>query len=263
MVADTLNFWRLFGIERHHQLLLKWLIITVATVFGAAAAQYFGLFAEVISSDRSRISIAIMVLFVLTAIHCAVRTFEISSQLNQTAQAAQQIKAHPEYFALADDGVVVGNGERLQPSLLTDHVRDLIIKSAVGREAPLDSKVLLETMEARLKGRQEIGWFVSDQMLRLGLLGTVIGFILMLGPLIDIESIDISSMRAVLSAMSSGMAVALYTTLVGLIGAILVKVQYYFLENTTDELVALTSEVSDVLVVPALQGRRLESRHAS
>lgn len=263
MVADTLNVWRLFGIERHHQLLLKWLILMVATVFGAAAAQYFGLFAEVFASDRSRISIGIMVLFVLTAIHCAVRTFEISSQLNRTAQAAQQIKAHPEYFALADDGIVVGNGERLQPSLLTDHVRDLIVKSAAGQEAPLDSRVLLETMEARLKGRQEIGWFVSDQMLRLGLLGTVIGFILMLGPLIDIESIDISSMRAVLSAMSSGMAVALYTTLVGLIGAILVKVQYYFLENTTDELIALTSEVSDVLVVPALQGRRLESRHAS
>jgi len=261
LVVEALNIWRLFGVERHHQLLLKWLIITAATVFGATAASYFGLFGEVISSDRSKISVAIMVIYVLTAIHCAVRTFEISTEMNMSARAAQQIRANTGYYALAGDEVVLANGERLEPSVLTTLVRDLIIKASAKGEGAIDTRVLLETLEARLKARQEIGWFVSDQVLRLGLLGTVVGFILMLGPLIEIESIDISSMRGVLSAMSSGMAVALYTTLCGLIGALLLKLQYYFLESTTDELMAVTAEVSDVLVVPALQGRRLEGRH--
>jgi biopolymer transport protein ExbB/TolQ len=92
----------------------------------------------------------------------------------------------------------------------------------------------------------------------------VVGFILMLGPLTAIQNIDVSSMRQVLSAMSSGMAVALFTTLCGLIGGILLKLQFYFLEGTTDQLIAMATEITEVYVVPVLEvAPPVDSRHAA
>jgi hypothetical protein len=37
--------------------------------------------------------------------------------------------------------------------------------------------VLLGALERRIKGRDSIGWLIADLMFKLGLLGTVIGFI--------------------------------------------------------------------------------------
>ena len=46
---------------------------------------------------------------------------------------------------------------------------------------------------------------------------------------------------------------ALYTTLCGLIGGILLKFQYYFLEGTTEEMISMATEVTEVYVVPVLE----------
>ena len=75
----------------------------------------------------------------------------------------------------------------------------------------------------------------------------------MLGPLASIQTIDVSSMRSVLSTMSGGMAIALYTTLVGLIGGILLRLQYFFVERGVEDLVAMTTEITEVFVVPVLE----------
>ena len=73
--------------------------------------------------------------------------------------------------------------------------------------------------------------------MKLGLTGTVIGFILMLLPIGDIKQFDPSLMQQLLSAMSGGMAVALYTTLAGLVTSTLLKLQYYLLDSALASLV--------------------------
>ena len=50
----------------------------------------------------------------------------------------------------------------------------------------------------------EFGWFCSDVMLKLGLIGTVIGFIIMLSSLSDIQH-SITLLQGVLTTMGSGM----------------------------------------------------------
>ena len=62
-------------------------------------------------------------------------------------------------------------------------------------------------------------------------MGTVIGFILMLMPIAEIQTFDPSTLQQLLSSMSGGMAVALYTTLTGLITSTLVKYQYYLADS--------------------------------
>ena len=76
------------------------------------------------------------------------------------------------------------------------------------------------------------GWFAADSVLKIGLLGTIIGFILMLAPIGELTSFDATSLQGALAAMSAGMAVALYTTLTGLIANILLRFQFQFLADT-------------------------------
>lgn len=75
------------------------------------------------------------------------------------------------------------------------------------------------------------GWFAADSVLKIGLLGTIIGFILMLAPIGELTSFDAASLQSALAAMSAGMAVALYTTLAGLIANIVLRFQFQFLAD--------------------------------
>ena len=69
--------------------------------------------------------------------------------------------------------------------------------------------------------------------MKLGLLGTIIGFIIMLAPIAGLDASDKSLLKSSMGLMSDGMAVAMYTTLAGLVGSILLKIQYYMLDGAT------------------------------
>lgn len=76
---------------------------------------------------------------------------------------------------------------------------------------------------------EEVGWFMSEMCLNLGMLGTIIGFCMMLA---GFDGLDISKQQTVqglLSELGKSMATALYTTLVGLICGQLLKIQYFLL----------------------------------
>ena len=116
----------------------------------------------------------------------------------------------------------------------------------------LDQTLILRRLADSLSYRQRVGWFVADAMLKLGLLGTVIGFISMLSSIQSIDSFDVETLKQALSTMSGGMGVALFTTLFGLVGGILLKLQYYILDDGTSYLFGVITELTEVHVVPVL-----------
>ena len=68
--------------------------------------------------------------------------------------------------------------------------------------------------------------FVPELMLGLGMLGTVIGFLMMLGLAFDgLDPANLQAMKTALTSMASGMSTALTTTLVGLACALLLQLQ--------------------------------------
>jgi len=74
----------------------------------------------------------------------------------------------------------------------------------------------------------------------------VIGFILMLLPIGEIKDFDPQIIQQLLSKMSGGMAVALYTTLTGLVTSILLKLQYFLLDTSLTRILNyLSSKVLD------------------
>ena len=72
----------------------------------------------------------------------------------------------------------------------------------------------------------DVGWFVAESCLALGMVGTVTGFLYMLGT--AFENIDVSNSQTLqdaLASMARGMSTALYTTLTGLIASLIIKIQ--------------------------------------
>jgi hypothetical protein len=85
--------------------------------------------------------------------------------------------------------------------------------------------------------------------------GAIIGFIIMLAPIAGLDASDKSMMRSSMGLMSDGMAAAMYTTLAGLVGSILLKIQYYMLDNATAKAFSRAVALIETWVVPALARR--------
>jgi len=91
--------------------------------------------------------------------------------------------------------------------------------------------------------KAELGWFISDLCLTLGMIGTVAGFIYMLSSsFANIDVSNVSSLQNVLAHMSAGMATALYTTAAGLVSSAFLKLQYF---NYSAEVDRLGIEIDD------------------
>ena len=84
--------------------------------------------------------------------------------------------------------------------------------------------------------KSEVGWFIAESCLALGMIGTVTGFLLMLG--ISFSNLDITNQAALQDAlinMAIGMSTALYTTLIGLISSLIIKIQLVNLETLLED----------------------------
>ena len=85
-------------------------------------------------------------------------------------------------------------------------------------------------------------------LLKLGLLGTMVGFILMLAPVAAMQEFEAAQARQLLTAMSGGMAVALYTTVAGLVTSTLLELQYQILDSSAQDLLNRIAVATDVYV---------------
>lgn len=86
-------------------------------------------------------------------------------------------------------------------------------------------------LDPLLKEQLNDGWFYASICSRLGLLGTVWGFIIVSQALTMFKVGDPTSVQTMVTGMASGMAVALITTLVGQICNICLSLQYHILNQ--------------------------------
>jgi len=183
------------------QYLLQRSIILLTVIFFSFYVLYdLNLLNLVFESDRSKISILILGIY-------AAATF------------------HWIYIAKNLDLEIKGEGK----------VSEFL--NSVESKSSLESQNLLRILEDELSNRHALGHMVSDVLLKLGLTGTVVGFILMLLPIGEMKDFDPEKIQPLLSSMSGGMAVALYTTLSGLITSTMLKFQYFLLDSSLSKLI--------------------------
>lgn len=232
--------------------LLRWLIFTGVTVFGFAVSWYFGLFRMMLVSDKTYISMIVTVLYVMTAFHCFVRTNVISRETDHANRILDIVNQGVTEFTVSGNSVMAG-GTKLPAGQVTHHIRNLILKSKLQGRHRLDQTLLLRGLADALRGPNYLGSFASDSLMKMGLLGTIVGFIMMLAPIAGLDAADKASVRSSMGMMSDGMAVAMYTTLSGLIGSLLIKCQYYMLDEATAKLFSLATDLTEVFVVSVLE----------
>ena len=241
--------------EPEHILLLKWLILTGLIIFTVIVAWHEGVILMLYSVDKSHISMAISLVYILVTIHCAKRIYAISLETNLSRKIEKIIRNEDKIkIHINDERVFINSKIKLPQCLMTEYIKDLFYRN--GKVSDNDesgsSSDLNDVYNSRLKGPQEIGWFVSDVMLKLGLLGTIIGFIFMLGSVANIADFDVSNMQKILRHMSNGMGTALYTTLTGLIASVLSAMQYHMIDRHVDGLIEMTRHMTHVHVIPKI-----------
>ena len=241
--------------QLEHNLLLKWLTLTGLIVFSVVVAWNEGVIGMLYAVDKSNISMAITLIYLLVTIHCARRIYTISLETNLSKRVEFIIKNEKKIKVDINNDQVLIKSEKILPEcLMTEYIRDLSFTN--NRTSNIDdnstSSDLNDVYNSRLKGPQEIGWFVSDMMLKLGLLGTIIGFIFMLGSVANIADFDVSNMQKILRHMSNGMGTALYTTLTGLVCSVMSAMQYHMIDRHADELIELTRHTTQIHVIPKI-----------
>lgn len=92
--------------------------------------------------------------------------------------------------------------------------------------------ISLVTSAAMYFKQEDIHWFASDAVLSIGMVGTLFGFLLVLGQSFsEIDTSSIESMTEAISTLAAGMSTALVTSLVGLVASLWLKLQLVILEN--------------------------------
>jgi MotA/TolQ/ExbB proton channel family len=241
--------------------LLRWLMFTGVTAFGFVIAWHYGLFHLMLASDKTYISALITVLYVAISLHCLIRTAVISRELDSAQRVFALVSRGASGFRVVGSEVVTSDGVRLPPGQVTGHIRNLILKAGLQGPHRLDQTLLLRGLADAIRGPNQLGAFASDALMKLGLLGTIIGFILMLAPIAGLDAADRASVKSSMGLMSDGMAVAMYTTLTGLVGSVLVQTQYYMLDEATAKLFGLATDLTEVFVVSVLERESPASLH--
>lgn len=190
-------------------------------VFGAYVAWDLGVFRVIAALDQSYMASLIIALVILASIHCGWHIIHNS----------QRIKHSLDWLNSHD-------GERTASAEYT-HTFLQELESCAGSDNDPSDDAIVEIYADRLRAPAELGWFFVDLAVRLGLLGTIIGFILIFASLTDIKIDGGDDLKNLLIAMSGGMGTALLTTLTGLIGASLLSVQYLLLGREAEHQVGL------------------------
>ncbi|MCG8450012.1 MAG: MotA/TolQ/ExbB proton channel family protein [Pirellulales bacterium] len=221
------------------RLFLQWSIYAGVLSFTLWLSWHLGYLITIFSTDPTKITYLISFLFLGGTLHCGIRAKYLSRQINSINN--------------------IESGETscsAETSLPADFLNTISTKSKdqdLEAYNSADNALLSEVFAEQAHAQHEIGWFFTSLLIKLGLLGTVIGFVLMLGPLSTLESFDISDVQNILAKMTSGMAVALNTTLVGLLSSMLLSFQYLLLDHGADELVARTIHYMETKQIPELR----------
>ena len=169
--------------------LLLWMIFTGLSIFAVFLLWRYGLIHLMVASDRTYISSLIAVLYLVTCGHCFWRTRAIARE-GEVARGCRAVLSAPDGARALD-----ADARGLPGGLVTDHIRSLVTKARAQAAGRIDQTLLLRTLADRLRGSNGFGAFVSDTLMKLGLLGTIIGFIIMLAPIATLDAADKAAMK--------------------------------------------------------------------
>jgi len=197
-------------------LLARFALINVIAFGLLAAAWLHGLVELVIVSDSTGLSVAIAAVFLVGLALCTQKVWQTSMDLNRAR------RFDPLARSRAGDYLAQLRGRK-------DSSRNLIAGS----------------MRLSLSHRIAVVRNIASSLVVLGLIGTVIGFIIALSGVDPESASDIKAVSPMVSTLVEGMSTALYTTLVGAVLNVWLMTNYQVLATGTVKLITALIEFGE------------------
>jgi MotA/TolQ/ExbB proton channel family len=197
-------------------LLLRFLVLNLVAASLLGAAWLKGWVEVVFRSDSTQLVTVIAIVFAYGLFSCGRKIILTSSEINQLKRPGHDHSA------------------RVGRYLQTMAGRD-------GQSRAISASALRLKLGARIGSVRHI----ANSLVFLGLIGTVIGFIIALSGIDPAAAGDVDAIGPMVSTLISGMSVALYTTLVGAVLNVWLMVNYRLLESGTVTLVTTLVELGE------------------
>jgi MotA/TolQ/ExbB proton channel family len=185
-------------------LLLRFVVINLIATALLCAAWLKGWIGLIMAGDSTHLVLLIAAVFVYGLVRCGGQIFITSVELNQIRE------------------LPLGGSSRVRKYLES-------IKGQDAQSRAISASALRMKLMSRIGSVRHIG----NSLVFLGLLGTVIGFIMALSGVDAQTAGDVDAIAPMVTTLIGGMSVALYTTLVGAVLNIWIMVNYRLLENGT------------------------------
>ncbi len=183
-------------------------------LLGAAYVQ--GLLGMVLAADQTYLSVLIFMVFLGGLAICARKIWQTSRELNY-----------------------VRDFDPLSASRAAEYIARLRGRSGDSRG------ILASSLRLKLTQRVAVVRHVAGSLVILGLIGTVIGFIIALSGVKPDQAADVTAISPMISTLISGMSTALYTTLVGSVLNIWLMINYHVLTGGTVKLITALFEFGE------------------
>jgi hypothetical protein len=216
--TDTIGGWFTALTEgdpasRRYLLLLRFAVLNLVALALLGAAWIKGWLAIVTAGDTTGLVLVIGAVFLFGLVGCARKIWQTSVELNHIKQPDRAGRT------------------RIARYLASVRHRD-------GHSRALAASALKLKLAARIAPIRHL----ANSLVFLGLIGTVVGFIIALSGVNAETAADVDSIGPMVSTLIGGMSVALYTTLVGAILNIWLMTNYRLLESGTVTLVTAIVE---------------------
>ena len=204
------------GDNHNYLLLLRFGLLNIVALALLAAAWGNGLLARPYEADSTRLVLVIAAVFVAGLAIACWRVYETSREINRAR-----------------------NFDPAVWSFAASYVRQV-----QGKE-PQSRQILASNLRLKLSQRITVVRHLGNSLVFLGLIGTVIGFIIALSG-VDPDTVgDIDNISSMVALLIKGMSTALMTTLVGAVLNIWLMANYQLLATGTVKLITAIVELGE------------------
>ena len=197
-------------------LFMRFAVVNLIAFALVAAAWMQGWTEAIFQGDATKLALVIVAVFLAGLVLCGFKVFQASAELNQ-------IKSPEQY----------------PNSRAARYLRAISERDGHSRG------ITASALKLKLSSRIAVVRHIANSLVFLGLIGTVIGFMIALSGVNPEEAADISAIGPMVSTLISGMSVALTTTLVGAILNVWLMINYRLLESGTLRLLTTIVELGE------------------
>lgn len=229
------------GRDGAYDAVLKWVLLMALIAVAAVVSYDYGLLNYLFGADKSKITVLIAVLYVAFSGHCLWILVELAREYRRALQVKDMLATSTEVPELPRGG-----------GLIDRYMADIIRSREHPGEVEGNAHLLMQSLGASFRRRTKIGSYGADLLYKLGMLGTMVGFVMMLNSMGDLSNFDVDTLRGALQEMIAGMAVSLLTTIAGLIGGILLRLEYNIADALVTDISQTAVSFTEVSLLPLL-----------